>query len=63
MLKTNSVVALFNLHTQAEEAVKQLQQDGFDMKKLSIAGKDYEKDEDVAGGLRHKRSRGRETPQ
>jgi len=49
MLKTNSVVALFNQHTQAEEAVKQLQQDGLDMKKLSIVGKDYHKDEDVMG--------------
>jgi len=49
MFKTNSVVALFNRHTQAEEAVKQLQQDGFDMKKLSILGKDYHSEEDVVG--------------
>jgi len=49
MLNTNSVVALFNQHTRAEEAVKQLQQDGFDMKKLSIIGKDYHSDENVVG--------------
>jgi hypothetical protein len=49
MLKTNSVVALFNQHTQAEEAVKQLHHDGFDMKKLSIVGKDYHSDENVVG--------------
>jgi uncharacterized membrane protein len=45
----NSVVALFDQHTQAEEAVKQLQHDGFDMKNLSIVGKDYQTDEHVVG--------------
>jgi uncharacterized membrane protein len=49
MLSKNSVIALFDQHTQAEEAVKQLQQDGFDMKSLSIVGKDYHTDEHVVG--------------
>jgi hypothetical protein len=49
MLSKNSVVAIFDEHTQAEEAVKQLQQDGFDMKGISIVGKDYHTDEHVVG--------------
>jgi uncharacterized membrane protein len=49
MLNKNSVVAMFDQHTQAEEAVKQLQQAGFDMKALSIVGKDYHTDEHVVG--------------
>ncbi|MFZ0888129.1 MAG: general stress protein [Candidatus Binataceae bacterium] len=49
MSKTNSVVAIYDTHTQAEEAVKNLQKSGFDMKKLSIVGKDYHSEEDVTG--------------
>ena len=49
MLHTNSVVALFDQHAQAEASVKQLQEDGFDMKKLSIVGKEYHTDENVVG--------------
>jgi hypothetical protein len=49
MTKTNSVVAIYGTHTQAEEAVKELQRSGFDMKKLSIVGKDYHTDESVVG--------------
>jgi hypothetical protein len=49
MSAKNSVVAIFDEHTQAEEAVKQLQVAGFDMKKLSIVGKDYHSDEQVVG--------------
>ena len=45
----NSVVAMFNTHTEAEEAVKELQKGGFDMKKLSIVGKDYHSEEHVVG--------------
>jgi len=41
MLETNSVVAIYGTHAQAEEAVKELQRSGFDMKKMSIVGKDY----------------------
>jgi hypothetical protein len=34
--KTNSVVAIYNSHTEAEAAVKELEKSGFDMKKLSV---------------------------
>src|SRR5271156_4406420 len=49
MMSKNSVVAIFDQHTQAEVAVKELQQDGFDMKGLSIVGQDYHTDEHVVG--------------
>ena len=49
MSETNSVVAIYDTHTQAEEAVKELQRSGFDMKKMSIVGKDYHTDEHVVG--------------
>jgi len=45
----HSVVAIFNAHTEAEEAVRNLQKAGFDMKKLSIIGKDYHAGEHVIG--------------
>ncbi len=49
MTDKNSVVAMFDQHTGAEEAVKLLQQAGFDMKTLSIVGKGYHTDENVVG--------------
>lgn len=49
MLETNSVVAIYGTHSQAEEAVKELQRGGFDMQKMSIVGKDYHTDEHVVG--------------
>lgn len=49
MVQKNSVIALFDQHSQAEEAVKQLQQAGFDMKKLSIVGEAYHTEENVVG--------------
>jgi uncharacterized membrane protein len=49
MSDQNSVIAMFDQHTQAENAVKELQQAGFDMKALSIVGKDYHTDERVVG--------------
>ena len=45
----HSVVAIFNAHTDAEAAVKDLQKADFDMTKLSIIGKDYHADEHVVG--------------
>jgi hypothetical protein len=42
-------VAIYKSHTEAEAAVKELQHSGFDMKKLSIVGRDYHTDEDVVG--------------
>ena len=49
MSEKNSVVAIFQSHNQAEDAVRELQKDGFDMKKLSIVGKDYHTEEHVVG--------------
>jgi hypothetical protein len=49
MINNNSVVALYPTHLAAEAAVKELQQSGFDMKKLSIVGRDYHTDEHVVG--------------
>jgi hypothetical protein len=49
LVETNSVVAIYGTHAQAEEAVKELQKSGFDMKKMSIVGKDYHTDEHVVG--------------
>lgn len=49
MTDTNAVVAEFDKHSAAEDAVKQLQKSGFNMKKLSIVGKDYHTDEQVVG--------------
>lgn len=49
MTKNNSIVAIYLSHTAAEAAIKELQQAGFDMKKLSIVGRDYHTDEHVVG--------------
>jgi uncharacterized membrane protein len=49
MQKLNSVVAIYQTHPQAEEALRAFQSSGFDMKKLSIVGKDYHTEEHVIG--------------
>jgi hypothetical protein len=49
MPEKNAVVAIYASHPEAEEALKKLQQAGFDMKKLSIVGKDYHTEENVVG--------------
>ena len=49
--KTDIAVAVYDNHTQAESAVKALQRAGFDMKKLSIIGRDYHTEEHVVGFL------------
>jgi hypothetical protein len=49
MTQQNVVVAIYKSHTEAEVAVKELQQSGFDMKKLSIVGRDQHSDEHVMG--------------
>ena len=49
MMSTNSVVAIYDTHEQAEYAVKELQEAGVDMKSLSIAAKDTHTDEHVVG--------------
>ena len=44
-----AVVGVYDTHTAAENAVKELQKAGFDMKRLSIVGKDYHTEEHVVG--------------
>jgi hypothetical protein len=44
-----SAVAIYNTHTDAEAAVKELQDSGIDMKLLSIVGKDYRTEDHVVG--------------
>ena len=45
----NAVVAIYPTHIAAEAAIKELQQSGFDMQKLSIVGRDYHTEENVVG--------------
>lgn len=49
MAEKNAAVGIYNSHTQAEASIKELQRSGFDMKKLSIVGKDYHTEEHVVG--------------
>ena len=46
-MTTNSVVAIYDIHEQAEHAIKELREAGVDMKSLSIAAKDTHTDEHV----------------
>jgi uncharacterized membrane protein len=46
---TNSVVAIYDTHDQAEHAVKKLQEGGVDMKSLSIAARNTHTDEHIVG--------------
>jgi len=46
---TNAVIAVYDTHSAADEAVKELQKAGFDMKKLSVVGKDYHTEDQVVG--------------
>ena len=49
MAERNAVVGIFDSHIKAETSIKELQRSGFDMKKLSIVGKDYHPEEHVVG--------------
>jgi uncharacterized membrane protein len=49
MKKENAIIALYDTHDEAELAVRELQKSGYDMKQLSIVGKDYHTDENVVG--------------
>ena len=49
MICTNSVVAIYDTHDQAEHAIKELQEAGVDMKNLSIAARNTHTDEHVVG--------------
>jgi len=48
-LDNSAVVAVYDTHREAEDAIRKLQESGFDMKKLSIIGQDYHTEEDVVG--------------
>ncbi|MGB3940294.1 MAG: general stress protein [Candidatus Manganitrophaceae bacterium] len=45
----NAVVAVYDSHEEAEKAIHKLKKSGFDMKTLSIVGKDYDTEEKVVG--------------
>ena len=48
-VEEKSMVAIFETHDLAELAVEKLQKGGFDMKNLSIVGKEYHTEETVVG--------------
>ena len=49
MSTNNSVVAVYPTHTEADQAVKELQRGGVDLRKMSIIGKGYHTDEHAVG--------------
>ena len=51
LTKTDIAVAVYDLRTQAENAVKALRRAGFNMKKISIIGRDNHTEEHVVGFL------------
>jgi len=48
-LEKNHAIAVFDTHEQAENAIKEIQRAGFDVKRLSIIGKGYETEDQVIG--------------
>jgi hypothetical protein len=49
MSEKNSLVVVYGSHSNAEAGIKELQKSGFDIKKLSILGKEYHTEEHVVG--------------
>src|ERR1700721_3010829 len=49
MTDASSVIAVYSSHTDAENAVAKLSAASFDIKKVSIIGKDYHTEENVVG--------------
>jgi hypothetical protein len=49
MSNDNSVIAVFDSHDQAEEAVRTLERTGFDMRRLSIVGKGFHEEQHPMG--------------
>ena len=49
MTSTDNCISIFKTHPEAEAAIIELDHAGFDMKKISIVGKDYEQEEKVIG--------------
>lgn len=46
-MNRDAVVAVYDNHEDAEKAILEIQRSGFDMKQLSIVGKDFHTEEDV----------------
>jgi uncharacterized membrane protein len=51
MNKSDIVVAVFDSHDQADQAVRKLAKEGFDMKTISIVGRDYHTEAQAVGYL------------
>lgn len=47
--KTDLAIAVYNDHAEAEAAIKELQRGGFDMKAISIIGKNFHSEEHILG--------------
>jgi hypothetical protein len=47
--ENDSVIAVYETHSRAEAVLKDLQRAGYDMKRLSVAGKDYHTEEHAVG--------------
>jgi hypothetical protein len=47
--QSNIALAIYGTHTEAESAIKELQQSSFDMNKLSVVGRSHHVDERVLG--------------
>jgi len=47
--RDNAIVAVYATHTHADQAIRALQHAGFDMKKLSIMGRDFHSEEHAVG--------------
>jgi hypothetical protein len=45
----NSLVAIFGEHSGAENAIRDLKKSGFDIKRLSIVGRDFQSEDNVVG--------------
>ncbi|MEJ1975371.1 MAG: general stress protein [Acetobacteraceae bacterium] len=49
MSSTDTIVAVYNTHAEAEAAIRKIAASGFDMKHFSIIGKGYHTEEKVIG--------------
>jgi hypothetical protein len=49
MADNNAIVAVYDTHQDAQDAVNELRRAGFDMKKLSIIGRDLQSEQHVVG--------------
>jgi len=55
MSENNCCIGVYDTHTEAENAIKELQKSGFDIKKLSIVGKGYHSEEHAGDFYRIRR--------